>query len=548
MDKSKEEQRGLLASLHHELRSTVTVIIGCCELLLENKGKELGNEQATSLQRLRLGSIEWLRLIDDLLGADANRNQSGEEALRHRCRSSLHAILGNAEMLLDQVREKSLKSLIPDMQTMVAAGRRLLLLVEKCLEEGDLQIIHSQTDPTKTFSAPDVDDVLSVTSPISPAASQEQPGFILVVDNQEQNRDLLVRRLEGDGHGVEIASSGQQALDLARSQKPELILLNLILPEMTGHEVLQQLKADEGLMNIPVIVISALAESNAAARCVEIGADDYLTLPIAPVLLRARVNSCLEKKRLRDREKQLFTKLQESYDRLEALGKLKDDLTHMIIHDLRTPLTSVITGLMTIEGVGELEEVQKELLDNSIYDGQVLLGMVNDLLDITKMEDGSLQLERAELEPHEIISRALEQVQTLAKEKHQVLDAKVENDLKIINADEDKLRRTLVNLVGNSVKFTPENGTITISVKLDKHGDPVIFAVSDTGEGIPKEAFEKIFEKFGQVESRKSGRKMSTGLGLTFCKMAVEAHGGRIWVESELGKGTTFWFTIPSKT
>ena len=110
-------------------------------------------------------------------------------------------------------------------------------------------------------------------------------------------------------------------------------------------------------------------------------------------------------------------------------------------------------------------------------------------------------------------------------------------------ADDDKLRRILVNLLGNALKFTPRGGTITLEAKPD--GECLRFGVRDTGEGIPKEAFERIFEKFGQVETRKSGRKMSTGLGLTFCRLATEAHGGSIWVESEVGVGSTFYFTIP---
>ena len=241
----------------------------------------------------------------------------------------------------------------------------------------------------------------------------------------------------------------------------------------------------------------------------------------------------------------LFQQLNESYDRLQALGKLKEDLTHMIIHDLRTPLTSVITGLMTVEGLGELDELQKELLGNAIQGGQSLLDMINDLLDISKMEDGSLKLERAEFEPGNLVQSAMCQVEMIAKDRNQILAVDIPESSPSIEADEGKIRRVLVNLLGNAIKFSPEGGTITVSIRGAE--DALLFSVSDTGEGIPKESFERIFEKFGQVETRKSGRKMSTGLGLTFCKMAVEAHGGRIWVESELGKGSSFRFTLPVK-
>ena len=173
-----------------------------------------------------------------------------------------------------------------------------------------------------------------------------------------------------------------------------------------------------------------------------------------------------------------------------------------------------------------------------------LLGMINDLLDISKMENGSMQLAYSNPTPQGLIDRALQQVAELVREKELVIEQEVSARFPILTLDEDKIRRVLVNLLGNAVKFTPRGGRITVRAMTgeDEH---VLFSVVDTGEGIPQEAFGKIFEKFGQVEDRQAGRKNSTGLGLTFCKMAVEAHGGRIWVESELGKGSTFSLVVP---
>lgn len=233
------------------------------------------------------------------------------------------------------------------------------------------------------------------------------------------------------------------------------------------------------------------------------------------------------------------------YEQLQSLDKMKEDLTHMIVHDLRTPLTSILSGMMTLQGIGELDDMQKEIVGMSVAGGKTLLGMINDLLDISKMEDGSMQLEYTQVSPQPMVNRVLVQVASLAKEKRLTLIPDVPENVPPFSADEDKLSRTLVNLIGYAIKFTPPQGSITLSA-FQKDGAPEIqFSVTDTGEGIPRESFEHIFEKFGQVEGRKSGRKMSTGLGLTFCKLAVEAHGGRIWVESELGKGSTFSFTIP---
>ena len=158
-----------------------------------------------------------------------------------------------------------------------------------------------------------------------------------------------------------------------------------------------------------------------------------------------------------------------------------------------------------------------------------------------------MQLEWEAVSAGPLIETALGQVATLARKKNLTLVTELAPDLPPFRADEEKLRRTIVNLLGNAIKFTSEEGTITVGACRDTVQEAVIFSVRDTGEGIPAEAFGRIFEKFGQVETRKAGRKMSTGLGLTFCKMVAEAHGGRIWVESELGKGSVFLFSIPEQ-
>ena len=372
-----------------------------------------------------------------------------------------------------------------------------------------------------------------------------EEGLLLVVDDNEANRDVLSRRLMRQGYGVITASNGIEALAAMRTQPFDLVLLDIIMPEMDGYEVLRQIKLDAVLCHVPVIVISALSELESIVRCIELGADDYLTKPFNPTLLKARTGACLEKKRAYDRTAQLYEQLQQNYVRLQDLEKLRDDLTHMIIHDLRTPLTSVMAGMQTLEAVGELNQMQQEMLTLSLDGGQTLLSMINDLLDVDKMESGSLELDYAEQSPEALVISAVSQVALLAESNGLSLVSEVEEGLDSFQGDGDKLRRTLVNLLGNAIKFTRPGGTVTVAARHAQDGRSRKFSVTDTGEGIPADAFERIFEKFGQVEARKGGRKMSTGLGLTFCKLVVEAHGGSIKVESETGKGSTFSFTLP---
>ena len=377
-----------------------------------------------------------------------------------------------------------------------------------------------------------------------------QQGHLLVVDDDRMQRMILSRCLSQQGHTVQEASDGEAALQVLGRQLFDAVLLDVKMPGMDGFEVLERIMGDERLKQMPVIMVSGLEEMGGVVACIEMGAADYLHKPFDPSLLRARVQNCLQKKRSHDQEVLLRSELQEKYNQLSQLESLRDSLTDMIVHDLRTPLTALLTGLQTLPYMGEMNAEQHEVYALSLGGGENLLSMINDLLDVSKMESGSLRLERQPLCLPDLVEAAVRQVAPLARDKEIALSPHCAPNLPTLSADENKLARTLVNLLGNAVKFTPSQGAITLAatyVARPERTDSVVFSVSDSGEGIPREAFERIFEKFGQVEGRKSGRKMSSGLGLTFCKLAVEAHGGRIWVESELGQGSTFAFAIPSK-
>ena len=305
------------------------------------------------------------------------------------------------------------------------------------------------------------------------------------------------------------------------------------------------MKADETLKDVPVIMISALTELDGLVRCIEMGAEDYLPKPFEPTLLQARISSSLEKKWTHEREMWLHAELQDSYRRLQEVEKGRDDLANMIVHDLRTPLSSVISGMQTVKLMGDLGPSQQEALDIALYGGETLLEMINALLDVDKMESGSLELDCTLLDANELIRSAVSQVAPLMESKNLQLVERIDDDAPAFLGDEHMLQRTLVNLLGNAVKFTPSGGTVAVGLQTSADRQSVVFSVCDTGEGIPADAFEKVFEKFGQVRPSKGGQVASTGLGLTFCRLAVEAHGGRIWVESVQDEGSTFSFSLP---
>lgn len=232
---------------------------------------------------------------------------------------------------------------------------------------------------------------------------------------------------------------------------------------------------------------------------------------------------------------------------LERLARLKDDLMQMVVHDLRTPLTVMIGSLSTVRAgiVGEVSPGAREMMEMALDGSRTLLGMVNNLLDIARKEAGEPILQVEETDVPVLVEAAVESVAPLARERGLDRMASVQPEIPSLRLDGDKIRRVIINLLGNAVKFSPSGGRVDLRVTWDGAAPRLAISVADTGEGIPPEYRETIFVKFGQVETRQAGRKMSTGLGLTFCKLVAEAHGGSIRVDSAVGQGSTFTVEIP---
>ncbi len=244
----------------------------------------------------------------------------------------------------------------------------------------------------------------------------------------------------------------------------------------------------------------------------------------------------------------------------KELEQLREDYTNMLIHDLRAPLTSIMNGVMMVQRglTGPVTDQQRELLKIAYQGSEAMLALINNLLDISKMEQGQMTLDLRPLSPYAVIDKVMERLRASATSAKVVIDQELEVNLPLIEADEDKLIRVLQNLLDNAIKFSGPGSTITIGAhyagaarppspklplrRVPHEGNWLVMWVQDRGIGIPPAYHERIFEKFGQVHGRKL---RGTGLGLTFCKLTVEAHGGHIWVESEEGQGSVFAFRLP---
>ena len=239
----------------------------------------------------------------------------------------------------------------------------------------------------------------------------------------------------------------------------------------------------------------------------------------------------------------LARQFQANYLTLRTLELQRDELVQMLVHDLRNPLTSMLMGLEMISQSGLPQEEQQNL-DIAQQGAKSLLRMISEILDVSKAEAGHLQLSLAEMCPRKLLEDACASTRALAVDSGVRLQIKVGPATPNLRADRDKLHRVLVNLISNAIQHSPTGGMVAAHASHDPQQGEVFFEVADHGCGLPQEACGIIFEKYSQTRLRKAA-KVSTGLGLPFCKMAIEAHGGRITVESELDHGTVFRFTIP---
>ncbi len=366
---------------------------------------------------------------------------------------------------------------------------------------------------------------------------------ILVVDDTPANLRLLTGMLKEHGYRVRPVPSGKLAIQAIQNEKPDLILLDINMPEMDGYEVCKYLKADEAFKDIPILFISALDETIDKIRAFAAGGVDYVTKPFQFEEVEARVHTHLKLRRLQMELENKNRQLQENYDQLKKLEELRDNLIHMIVHDMRSPLMAIMLGLDVHKrrAAAKLNEEEMEPVVEALISTDRLVEMVSSLLDVSRLESGKMPIHIEECDLTGLIRDVVKSLKNLNPDCQIEM---VQQDPEMVRCDRELMRRILTNIGANAVKFAPENGRVKFDIQKDCAGIKVL--ISDNGPGIPKEFHEKVFEKFGQVEARRQRKMYSTGLGLTLCKLAVEAHGGKIGVESEVGKGSTFWFTLPA--
>ncbi|QEK12394.1 hybrid sensor histidine kinase/response regulator [Crassaminicella thermophila] len=372
---------------------------------------------------------------------------------------------------------------------------------------------------------------------------------ILIADDSMLNLRIIEDVIKNNGYEPVLVTSGNEVIEYVKKERPDLILLDIVMPGMDGYETCQILKNDSKIKDIPIIFLTSQSRIEDIAKGFEVGAVDYINKPFHEVELISRVKTHLQLKNLHDELKKSNEQLKKTNEELlkanETIqyNKLQTEFFANISHEFKTPLNLIFSTIQLFELCKQnYMDKHIKIMKQNCYR---LLRLVNNLIDITKIDSGYFEID---LQNHNIVhiveTISLSILEYIKRnELNLIFDTEVEE--KIIACDADKIERIILNLLSNSIKFTKPGGSIVVKI-YDKK-EKVVISIKDNGKGIPKDKIDTIFERFMQIDKSLSRKKEGSGIGLSLVKALVEMHGGKISVKSEYGKGSEFIIEIPAK-
>lgn len=382
-----------------------------------------------------------------------------------------------------------------------------------------------------------------------------QHNYILIVDDVPLNLQMLGGLLQSKGYEVAPASSGAIALEMAQTQTPDLILLDIQMPEMDGFKVCKLLKENPLTKEIPVIFLTAFVETEDIVRGFELGAVDYISKPFNSSELIARVNTHLSLKKATDLLQETNKKLVLSNENLESLNAelknanaMKNRMLSMVAHDLKNPLGGIqglVSFLISDDRLTKYSDIV-ESLDLMQKSSTSMLDLVKEILDSAALEIGRIQLNTDVVSIEDLVQAAVWQNKPSAEIKDQQLhltSVDTAQNYFMTKADSKRLSQVFDNLISNAIKYSPFSKPIEVTIK--SYESNILVSVTDQGPGVSEEDKEKMFGYFQRLSAQPTGGESSSGIGLSIVKQIVELHNGKVWVESELGKGSTFIVSLP---
>lgn len=366
---------------------------------------------------------------------------------------------------------------------------------------------------------------------------------MLVVDDNAENRALAEAILVDEGHDVLLASGGEEGVAVFERVRPDCVLLDVRMPGVDGFEACRRMRAIEGGADIPIIFLTAQRDLDTFDTAQRTGADDFLTKPVRPTELALRVQSAIKLRRLGSELREHYTLLRRQRDDLVRVQLQKEQLMAFVVHDLKNPVSSMDLQAQLLQRIPELPARALRPIARIRDEARMQLRLVHNLLDIAKSEEGRLAPVKTRVDLVPLVDEVVASLELRAVDMGVTLQPTV--DARYAHADVDLLRRVLENLVENAIRHAPEGSVVRLGIH--PHPGGLRLRVTDAGPGVPHAAREQIFERFVQLGLEDpAATRVGRGLGLAFCKLAVEAHGGRIWVE-DAEPGAAFCLLLPGE-
>jgi two-component system, sensor histidine kinase and response regulator len=377
--------------------------------------------------------------------------------------------------------------------------------------------------------------------PATTAPFQLSGRKVLIVDDDRVNIRILGGILKGEGYLLAEAGSGEQALELYPQFRPDLVLLDVMMPGIDGFETCRRLNSEYGDKTAPVIFITAKSESDDVVEGLGAGGVDYLPKPFKPKEVLARIRSHMQNRILSEQRKTLV-------EQLKKADHAKNRFLGMAAHDLRNPLASIrgIAEFLREGTVGPLTPDQLDLIDTIHDASQSMLEMVNELLDVATIESGELKLNRELHNLAELVTKCVSNTNREAAKKKTHVKFEPPSEPAMLQIDPAKMKQVIENLLSNAVKYSPPGSTITACVQRGEANGTCVFFVRDQGPGIPPDERDKLFKDFSRLSVKPTGGEKSTGLGLAICRKIVDAHHGTIVAENLPERGCEFRVTLPA--
>lgn len=353
---------------------------------------------------------------------------------------------------------------------------------------------------------------------------------ILIVDDVKDNVDILDQYFSNKGFETILANGGQEALEKIQSLHPDIVLLDIMMPDLDGYHVCEKLRKEmTAFKNMPVILVTAKDDVESKVKGLGLGADDYVTKPFDIQELSARVQTAL--------------RLKKAQDELKELNELKNQFLGMASHDIKGPIGRIEkTVEALLKNKKSLTDDQLQNLSKIKDEAEGVFNLITDLLDVVKIESDKMGIKKQEVKIDALIDEVFKMNEMTAQAKGITIDVDATKSLKVLG-DPDRLIEVFENLIINAIKFTHKGKKISIRAKTVSGGAEI--EISDEGVGIPNSELPKVFQRFARLTPQSTQGEKGTGLGLSICKQIVDLHHGTIAVKSEVGKGTTFTIFLP---